>query len=1219
MTRGDPHETQIVSAYEAHLRAGGTDAPAAFLKEHAPEATHLAERLEVVRALHQTARGSNHLGPYELEAEIGRGAQGVVYRARDTRLGRHVALKLLHTTAVDDPTSLMRFQREAEAASRIDHPHVATVYEAGVHDGKPFIAMQYVEGPSLAHVLSEQGTLTTESRDQRLGYIESIADGLAAAHEAGLIHRDIKPGNVLLDDDDRPVIVDFGLARTNAVGDPGLTHTGDLRGTPSYMAPEQITGRSKLDARTDVYALGVVAYELVSGSRPFDGTTWDALFRQVLHEEPVRPANCSKDLWVVLQTAMAKDPKARYGTARDFAEDVRRVRKHEPIRARPLGPLGRATRWARRRPALAVALLLVIGSAVSVAVQQGLAAERLASEVDATRHERDRADRRAYLANVRAADISLAMHDAAEARRQLDACPPALRGWEWRYLQAGLDESVTQAKIHPGSTVGIATSSDGAWLAAVGSHGTLRVASTAPDPEAPPTVVTYETELTCVAIAPDDQRIATGAANRSVQLWRPDGTLERTLSFHANTLHAVAFSADGRYLLSGCRGGALAIYDLQANRLAHFIEGMGASVRAIVADPRTSGAWIGTGIGRVAYVALASGALREVTNVGTQIWHMDLDGESLLLGLSDATARRVDARTGEERMAYRGHRRRVTGVAFAGDDEVITASLDGSIRVWDRETGRPLQALVGHAGSVRTLHWLARDGTILTGGDDGTLRTWFHGAAASRALSGDGEPVPRAISVHPAGRVVAVGGHRGGIFLHDAWTGDLQRIVWESGNTIRALKFTADGKHLVTGAVDGMLRIYDATLASPPREIPTGGAVYDLALHPDGRHVMTAGSEGCVRLWDLASGALQAVHASGDTPIQAIALGTEGRRLVVARRDGTALHDLTRKERLWTLPQGGRDVALSPDGTLVAVANKVAVTLHDAADGREKHRCVGSDMFVTSIDFHPDGTRLASTGFDQTVRLWDTRDGSSVSVLRESTSWVRVVAWSPRGDTLLAGASDQTLRMWRTTRPEGFFAHLRARRKALAEAEPMVDRLYEDDAWSEDVVAAVRSRSDLRASVRAAAEHLAQQSRHRHGRSTLRAALDDALEEREPSAPEAERIARMARRYAGVARDRWSSQGTLALAALRSGQPEAGLARLRRYAHGLARAGRTRWDARLELVRARILIALDEPEAARARMTAVEHRLAADGDERPGRHRALLDEVQRLLGDDAPK
>jgi serine/threonine protein kinase len=302
------------------------------------------------------------IGRYELRDVVGQGAFGVVYRAWDLELNRLVALKRPRCGVLDAPEAVERFVREARAAATLRHPHIVAVFDAGQFEGTPYLVTALIEGQDLAHELARRKPRFRQSAQ----WIAALADALADAHEQGTIHRDIKPSNVLIDKDGQAYLTDFGLAKSSAAG-ATLTLDGQMLGTPAYMAPEQIAEpNERVDARTDIYSLGVVLYELLTGTRPFQGSERMLLLR-IQDEEPTPPRRLDdsvpRDLETIGLKAMAKEPAHRYADAAALAADLRRYLHGEPVHARPLGPFHAFWRKCRRRPAvssLAAALLVAV-------------------------------------------------------------------------------------------------------------------------------------------------------------------------------------------------------------------------------------------------------------------------------------------------------------------------------------------------------------------------------------------------------------------------------------------------------------------------------------------------------------------------------------------------------------------------------------------------------------------------------------------------------------------------------------------------------------------------------------------------------------------------------------------------------------------------------------------------------------------------------------------
>jgi predicted Ser/Thr protein kinase len=309
---------------------------------------------------------------YEIVGKLGRGGMGVVYKARQVGLERWVALKMLAAGAQADQEQLHRFRTEAEAVARLQHPNIVQIYEVGEQDGRPYMALEHVDGGSLARKLA--GTPLPARQAARV--TETLALAVHFAHQQGIVHRDLTPANVLLTADGAPKISDFGLAKFVISGGKGQTQSGAVLGTPSYMAPEQAEGKAReVGPGTDIYALGAILYELLTGRPPFEAETPLDTLRQVVSEEPVPPgqlqAKLPRDLETICLKCLAKEPAQRYRTAGELAADLKRWLVGEPIQARPVGAWERAVKWARRRPAVA-ALVGVTVVAAGVLLVTGL-------------------------------------------------------------------------------------------------------------------------------------------------------------------------------------------------------------------------------------------------------------------------------------------------------------------------------------------------------------------------------------------------------------------------------------------------------------------------------------------------------------------------------------------------------------------------------------------------------------------------------------------------------------------------------------------------------------------------------------------------------------------------------------------------------------------------------------------------------------------------------
>jgi eukaryotic-like serine/threonine-protein kinase len=412
-----------------------------------------------------------HFGDYELLQEIARGGMGVVYKARQVSLNRIVALKMILAGQLASPQDVQRFRSEAEAAANLDHPNIVPIYEVGEYDGQHYFSMKLVEGSSLAQWIAGCRLPIADSwalQRNSAALIAAVARAVYYAHQRGILHRDLKPGNILLQSGESairdlqsaiPYVTDFGLAR-RVEGGSNVTKSGDIVGTPSYMAPEQVRAEKGLSTAVDIYSLGAILYELLAGRPPFRAETQLDIYLQVLEREPVSPskinARLDRDLETICLKCLEKEPTRRYGSAEALADDLERWLAGEPIRARPVGVVEKAAKWVKRRPVVAgllAALLLVAAvSGVLVAWSYGealrqtkIAKDKRDAARTAENNERTAKDRtqqalelnERVLTGIRVGQANAAVHahDLARGLSLLENCQEKARFWEWYYTR----------------------------------------------------------------------------------------------------------------------------------------------------------------------------------------------------------------------------------------------------------------------------------------------------------------------------------------------------------------------------------------------------------------------------------------------------------------------------------------------------------------------------------------------------------------------------------------------------------------------------------------------------------------------------------------------------------------------------------------------------------------------------------------------------------------
>jgi hypothetical protein len=528
------------------------------------------------------------IADYEVLGVLGQGGMGVVYQAWHTKLKRVVALKMVLAGAHASAEDLARFRVEAEAAARLAHPNIAQVHEVGAQDGLPFLALEYVEGSSLAQKL--QGTPLPARPAAHL--IETLARAMHHSHQRGIIHRDLKPANVLLAQDGTPKITDFGLAKL-IVGGSDQTCSGALLGTPAYMAPEQAGGKTReIGPPVDIYALGAILYELLTGRPPFQGESVADTLQQVLCQEPVPPRQLQpktpRDLDTICLKCLEKAPHQRYASAADLAEDLRRFQAGEPIRARPVGPLQRAGKWARRKPA-AAALVMVCLLAAAGLLAGGLWYQaRLAESLVDVRYQRDQAElkrieaetkrmeaeQNLYLAHVPLAQRAWEAARVERMRELLDGVRPQstkqkdLRNFEWHYLRRLGHSSLLTLTGHSGPVTAVAFRARPPLLASASADGTIKFWDTTTGQERPPALAGHTGRVTAVAFSPDGKQLASAGEDRTVCLWDVDsGKKLHVLKEHTRWVSHVAFSPDGQHLASASSDRTIKLWDARSGRL----------------------------------------------------------------------------------------------------------------------------------------------------------------------------------------------------------------------------------------------------------------------------------------------------------------------------------------------------------------------------------------------------------------------------------------------------------------------------------------------------------------------------------------------------------------------------------------------------------------------------------------------------------------------------
>jgi WD40 repeat protein/serine/threonine protein kinase len=977
-----------------------------------------------------------YFGDYEILEVIAQGGMGIVYKARQTKLNRLVAVKMILAGQLANQSDVKRFQAEAEAAANLHHPGIVGIYEVGMQDGQHYYSMEYIDGKNLAQIVREQPLPIATAAE----YIRDIATVLKYAHEQKVLHRDLKPSNILLDAHGRVRITDFGLAK-RVEGESDLTMTGQILGTPSYMSPEQAAAQHAIiGPATDIYALGAILYEFVTGRPPFRSENVAETLRQVQHDEPVRPRllnpKLPRDLETICLKCLEKEPRRRYGSAQLLADDLGRFLRGEPILARPISRPARAWRWCKRNSVVAtliatVAASFIAGTTLSTyfAIQSAWRADENFQLAQKETKARDLAEKRKTQAETSEKRAEQRRKDAEEnarlARKNLytahmnlvqnnwednqvgavfellDRYLPQpkqddLRGFEWFYWHRLSHRELRTLSGHAGPVWCVAFSREGTRIASASYDGSVKVWDTATGEPTLTITIKGRTPVSSVAFNSDGTRIATASWNRerTVTLWDTStGEEKLTLKGHTGTVNSVAFSDDGSRIVSASSDKTVRLWNATTGMEIVTLSGHTAPVKLAVLSP---------------------------------------DGTRIASASEDGTARVWDTNTNKETVVFREHAVPVLSVAFSPDGTRIASGggaflkygapvageASGELKIWDSATGRVIRTLLGHTNQVTSVAFSPDGSRLASASFDQTVRLWDTATGQhTGTLKGHTREV-LSVAFSRDGKRMASATYDHQVKLWDAATGQESENLKGHTQVVTNIMFSKDSSRLASTSADKSVKIWDSVSrqeASQQRfsegvkaivfgtkgvriarlgadhtlkvsgmeggnDIVTlkghTGTVYDVVFSSDGSLIVSASGDKTVKLWDAATGQLTQTFAGHTGPVTNVVISRDGSRIASSSHDKTI--------RLW-----------------------------EVATGKESKVLAGHKPFVTNaITLSPNGTQLASGSFDKSIKLWDVALGTELVTMRGHTSVVWGLAFSPDGSRIASASNDQTVKLW---------------------------------------------------------------------------------------------------------------------------------------------------------------------------------------------------------------